>query len=265
MKEDKKKKIRLAVQIASFAFALFWLVLIIAGSNYVIHQICPYAVVCFGINGATLLNIGGLVMAGAIIFSLAVLVYTMFYGRRFCAWLCPLGSLQEWIYSIRSKKYRMKHRAPYYVDRRLAWIKYAILAVTSVLSVLGLGYLFIRLCPFYSLAMLPRLAIPGLVIIALIIVKSFFGEREWCRFLCPYAALMNVFQYLGELVGIRRKKIRRNLERCTDCGLCSLNCPMNINICESEYVHSPNCIHCGICTQKCPKPGTCTEECECEK
>jgi len=179
MKEDKKKKIRLAVQIASFAFALFWLVLIIAGSNYVIHQICPYAVVCFGISGATLLNIGGLVMAGAIIFSLAVLVYTMFYGRRFCAWLCPLGSLQEWIYSIRSKKYRMKHRAPYYVDRRLAWIKYAILAVTSVLSVLGLGYLFIRLCPFYSLAMLPRLAIPGLVIIALIIVKSFFGEREW--------------------------------------------------------------------------------------
>lgn len=265
MKSESTQLWRRVTQIVSFALSLGFLLLVIAGGRYVIHQACPYAIVCFGLNGGNFLLLGRLVMSGAIIFGFAVLVYSMFYGRRFCAWLCPLGSLQEWIFSLRGKKYRMKHRTPFYIDRKLAFLKYLILAVTVALTVIGLGYIFIRLCPFYSLSMLPRLAIPGLVILGLIGLKSFFGEREWCRFLCPYAALMNVFQWLGEVIGIRRKKIRRNLERCTDCGMCSLNCPMNINICASEYVHDRNCIHCGICTQKCPKPGTCSEECECEK
>jgi ferredoxin len=75
---------------------------------------------------------------------------------------------------------------------------------------------------------------------------------------------MNIFQWLGDTVGIQRKKIRRNLERCTDCGLCSLNCPMNINIAENEFVQDRNCIHCGLCAESCPKPGTYTEERECE-
>lgn len=265
MKSVSKQLWRWVTQIVSFALALGFLFLVIAGGTYVIHQACPYALVCFGLSSSNFLNLGRLVMSGAIIFGFSVLVHSMFYGRRFCAWLCPLGSIQKWIFSLRGKKYRMKHRTPYYVDRRLSFLKYVIMAVTALLSIIGLGYIFIRLCPFYSLSMLPRLAIPGLAILALIILRSFFGEREWCRFLCPYAALMNVFQWLGEVVGIRRKKIRRNLERCTDCGMCSLNCPMNINICASEYVHDRNCIHCGICTQKCPKPGTCSEECECEK
>jgi len=54
-------------------------------------------------------------------------------------------------------------------------------------------------------------------------------------------------------------------ERCTDCGVCNLYCPMDINIAESEYVNNPNCIHCGLCAQACPKPGAYCEERECEK
>ncbi|MBW6514931.1 MAG: 4Fe-4S binding protein [Candidatus Syntrophosphaera sp.] len=265
MKADTTQRWRRIVQILSFSLAGGFLALVVAGGSYVIHQACPYAVVCFGLSGSNFLNLGRLAMAGAIIFGFAVLVHSMFYGRRFCAWLCPLGSLQEWIFSLRGQKYRMQHRAPFYVDRRLAFLKYLVLAVTVVLTVIGLGYIFIRLCPFYSLSMLPRLAIPGLAVLGIIVLQSFFGERQWCRFLCPYAALLNVFQWIGELIGIRRKKIRRNLERCTDCGMCSLNCPMNIDICASEYVHDRNCIHCWICAQKCPKQGTCNEECECEE
>lgn len=257
------KKIRLIVQIIVLLLSLGFLVLVIRGGSYVIHQACPYAVVCFGMNGSSFLRLGSLVMSGAIIFGFAVLVYTMFFGRRFCAWLCPLGTVQELVFALRGKRYRMKHRSPFYVDRRLAFIKYVILLTTVVLSLVGLGYLFIRLCPFYGLSLLAKMIAPGVVITILIIVASLFWERVWCRFLCPYGALMNVTQWLGEVIGIRRKKIHRNLERCTDCGLCSLNCPMNINITEYEYVHDRNCIHCGRCTESCPKPGTCTEEREC--
>ncbi len=259
----RTQKLRRLTQIISFALSLGFLALIIAGGGYVVHQACPYAAVCFGLNGGNFLQIGKLAMAGAIIFGFGVLFYTLFFGRRFCAWLCPLGTLQEFIYDLRGRKYKIRHRTPFYIDRKLAFLKYLVLAITIILSLAGVNYLFIRLCPMYGMSLLPRLAWPALAVIAVIVLKSFFGSREWCRFLCPYGAFMNVFQWLGEVIGIRRRKVRRNLERCTDCGVCMLYCPMNINIQESEYVHDRNCIHCGLCADKCPKPGTYSEECEC--
>lgn len=260
----KKQKVRLLFQILGFAFSLAFLALVLLGGKYAIHQACPYAVVCFGLSQGNFISLWNTAMGLAIVFGFAVLVYSMFYGRRFCGYLCPLGSLQEAIFSLRSRKYRIKHRRPYYTERKLSLLKYLILGVNCLLTILGLNYIFIRLCPFYSLSLLPRLAWPGLILLGLIILRSFFGEREWCRYLCPYAALLNAFQWLGEKIGIRRLKVRRNLERCTDCGICSLYCPMNINLSESEYVHNRNCIHCGQCSEKCPKAGTCNEERECE-
>jgi len=265
MKASRTQIIRRVVQVTALAASLAWLVLTILGGRQIIHQACPYALVCFGLSGSNFLRLGNLAMSGAVIFGFAVLVYSMFYGRRFCAYLCPLGSAQEFVYLLRGRKYRVKHRTPYYMDRKLAWLKYLILLATVMLTAIGLNYIFIRLCPFYGLSLLGRLVAPGVAVMALILLKAFFGDREWCRFLCPYAALMNIFQWLGEMVGIRRRKIRRNLERCTDCGVCMLYCPMNINIAESEYVHNRNCIHCGLCADHCPKPGTYSEECECEQ
>jgi len=87
-----------------------------------------------------------------------------------------------------------------------------------------------------------------------------FTERFWCRFLCPYGALMNVFQKVGEWMGIKRRRMKRNLERCNDCGLCVLYCPMNLNLAEDEYINGADCIHCGLCAEVCPKPGTYSEE-----
>jgi polyferredoxin len=201
-------------------------------------------------------------MGAAIVAGMAVLVSTMFWGRRFCAYLCPLGSVLEAVYGLRSRKYKLRKRLPYFVDRKYAFIKYLILMLTLITSILGVGYVYIRACPFYALSRLPGLAIQGLVWLAIILVSGLFIERFWCRFLCPYAALMNVFQKLGELAGLKRRKVKRNLERCTDCGVCMLYCPMNLNISEAEYVHCPDCIHCGLCSDKCPKPGTYSEECE---
>lgn len=263
MKLDRTQKRRRIVQSVSFLLSLGFLGLVILGGRYVIHQACPYAVVCFGLSGWGFLKLGGAAMAAAIMFGFAVLVYSMFWGRRFCAWLCPLGTMQEFIYSLRSRKYRAKHQTPFFVDRRLAWLKYLILLATGGMTILGINYIYFRLCPFYGLSLLPRLIAPGLAVLALVFLKSWFGSREWCRFLCPYATLMNVFQWLGEVAGFKRSLVKRNLERCTDCGVCMLFCPMNINIAESEYVRDRNCIHCDLCAQSCPKPGTYSEEREC--
>ncbi len=252
------------IQILALLCSGVFVSLIILGYRQAIHAICPYATVCFGISPAGFFSLSIGAFWFTAIAGVAFLAHSMFYGRVFCGYLCPLGTMQEALFSLRSPKYCRSHRVPYFYETRFARIKYIILLITSMLSITGIAYIFIRLCPLYAISMLPRLAIPGLSVLILIAIAGFYLERFWCRYLCPYAALLNLFQMLGSFVGFKRRKISRNLERCVDCGICDLCCPMNLHITEQEFVQSCDCIHCNICAAKCPKPGTicCQKETE---
>lgn len=254
--KDITPRLRRVCQIALLIASLGFVAWTMLDGRLTVHHGCPYATVCFGMNKLAFLALWRTIAGIAAVLGLLVLVWTMFRGRSFCAWMCPLGTAQEVLFSLRSRKYRMRHQVPKFYDRRLAFIKYVVLAITLVTSILGIGWIYILACPMNALAMLPRIAVPGLLLLAVILVSAFFLERAWCRFLCPYGAIMNVFEWIGNAVGIKRRKIKRNLERCTDCGVCNLYCPMNIDLLADEYVHDPNCIQCGLCAQKCPKGKT---------
>ncbi|MDD2231051.1 MAG: 4Fe-4S binding protein [Candidatus Cloacimonetes bacterium] len=248
--------LREVIQSISLLSAAAFLIFIILGYKQAIHAICPYAAVCFGLGktGFLWMVVGAFWLTA--IASILILLHSAFYGRVFCGYVCPLGTFQEAIFTLRSTKYRRQHKVSFFYEQRFARLKYLIMLITMLLSIFGIGYIYIRFCPIYGISMLPKIAIPGFIVFLLIAIASFFLERFWCRYLCPYAALLNIFQWLGNMLGIKRKKIRRNLERCIDCGICVQNCPMNLNITEYEYVHSLDCIHCKICADKCPKSGT---------
>lgn len=256
----KTNSLQLRRHLVQLAFLLFfglWLLAVILAAKSSIHALCLYSTVCFGFSKVGIFSHAAGVFGSTVLISLAVLISTMFRGREFCAYICPLGTIQEAIFSLRSTPYRKQQTLSYIYENKLNKLKYFILVITSVLSIAGIGYIYIRLCPIYALSLSPRLAFPGLaVMLLLIILPAFFMNRCWCRFLCPYAALLNAFQGLGKLFGIKRNLIMRNLERCGDCGICNSCCPMHIDITAEEYVHSPECIHCYLCASQCPKPDT---------
>ena len=256
-KEGKRQILRHTIQLLFLLLSLaFFAGLIFFALPFTIHNICPYAIVCFGLSKNILIQYLGNPFALTIAFSFLILVLTIFCGRLFCSFVCPLGTMQEIIYALFGKKKRNRKQIPLYQERRFAPVKYLVLIITILLSLVGGNYIFIRLCPVYALSLLPDIAFSGLIVTLLIIIAGIFLERFWCRFLCPYAALMNLFMRLGQLVHFPRCKIHRNLERCNDCEICSLSCPMNINITEEEYVQNLNCILCFKCAEKCPKPDT---------
>ncbi|PKN74122.1 MAG: 4Fe-4S ferredoxin [Candidatus Cloacimonetes bacterium HGW-Cloacimonetes-3] len=244
------------MQILALLCSSVFVSLIILGYKQAIHAICPYATVCFGISPAGFFSLSVGAFWFTAIAGVIFLIHSMFHGRVFCGYLCPLGTIQEALFSLRSAKYSRSHRVPYFYEVRFAGTKYPVLLITSLLSIIGIAYIFIRFCPIYAISMFPRLAIPGLAVLTLIVAAGLYIERFWCRYLCPYAALLNLFQMLGSFVGIKRRKISRNLERCIDCGICEISCPMNLQITEQEFVQSNDCIHCNLCAAKCPKPGT---------
>jgi polyferredoxin len=86
------------------------------------------------------------------------------------------------------------------------------------------------------------------VILGATLSLSFFVERPWCKYACPYGALLgltNLFRVFG---------IRRNAATCKADGACSILCPMNIPVDSQNVVRDPQCISCLECTSEavCP-------------
>lgn len=258
-KNSTAQIIRLIVQIVFLILGLGILALVIITGKQAIHSACPYAAVCFGLNPAQFLRLSMQLFVSGVLLGLLILLSNLFIGRKFCSYICPLGTIQEGMFQLRNRKYRLKKKVPLYLERKLGVLRYIIMAVTIILAGTGLAYYYIQICPIYGLSRLPALATGALIVIGISLLGAFFTERFWCRFLCPFAALMNISQAVGKLFDLKRRLIRRNLERCNDCGACCLYCPMNINLLEEEYVTNPNCIGCGMCAEKCPRPGTINE------
>ena len=78
-----------------------------------------------------------------------------------------------------------------------------------------------------------------------VVIKNF-----WCRYLCPYGALLGMVSWLSPL------KITRNKERCIDCELCTKACPSSIKVHTATRVWSDECMSCLDCVAVCPVKDT---------
>jgi polyferredoxin len=75
-------------------------------------------------------------------------------------------------------------------------------------------------------------------------------KNIWCRYLCPYGALLGFFSLLSPV------KITRNATSCIDCELCTKACPSNIKVHTADRVWSDECMSCYSCVDVCPVKNT---------
>jgi len=146
-----------------------------------------------------------------LLFFLAPLVVALFAGRAFCAAVCPHGALQDLVL-LRPVK------VPLWVEQGLAPLPYLFLGGGLLLAATGVGFLICRWDPFVPLFRMSgsflMLSVGGVFVVA-----SMFIGRPFCRFLCPYGALLR----LAALVS--RWRVRITPTTCTQCRLCEHSCP----------------------------------------
>lgn len=187
--------------------------------------------------------------------------------KAFCSWICPIGSLFESVSWLGRKLGLPGHKQPWprrhlvlkILDWLLRSIKYILMIFFLYYILLGMSgeelaaYLQTPYMALADVAMLQFFLSPGtvfLTVVGIFLLGSLFGTNLWCRYLCPYGALMGVMGILG------LSRIQRDSNSCINCQACNRACPNWLPVAESRRVHSPDCHLCLQCVSACPVPGT---------
>lgn len=244
--------LRLGVLVAILAAAMWSHYQHIAVGQAVpsVHAVCPYG----GLESLqTWLTTGGLVskiLSGTLTLFFVTLVLTLLLNRSFCGMLCPFGALQELFGLILPRKLTMPPR----LDRVLRYLKYGVLALTTLLAWATATLWFSPYDPWAALAHISNpaelpLEFPiGTALLVLTVVGSLLFDRFFCKYLCPAGAL---YALIGKLSPYR---VKRHEAACIDCGRCDRACPVNIRVSTAQEVRSAECLHCAKCVNACPRP-----------
>jgi polyferredoxin len=176
--------------------------------------------------------------------------------KGFCSWACPFGLLSEHLLKIHYLIFNSGFKLGILPDKILRSIKYLILfffiwaifikmPVDSIERFISSPYNIIadiKMLKFFTQISITAFAIILGLILLSIVIPSF-----WCRYLCPYGALLGVISFLS------MGRIKNDPTKCSDCGQCEKACPGLINIRQNSSNYSLECSACLRCVNACPE------------
>ena len=185
----------------------------------------------------------------------AVLAMSAVLAKSFCSHLCPVGALSEWLGRLGARLLGRTWQPPRWLDLPLRSLKYLLLAffvwatwaamdVAGVRSFLDSPYN--RVADLKMLLFFARPSRTTVAVLGVLVVGSVLVRDLWCRYLCPYGAL------LGPLGRLAPFKVTRDAETCTDCRLCTKACPARLPVHAMARVASVECTSCLDCIAACP-------------
>ena len=185
---------------------------------------------------------------------IAFIAMSWVFRKAFCSWLCPIGTISEWLWQGGQEMFHKTWALPRWADVPLRSLKYILLGlfVWAVASMsaddlrafMGSPYGLVadvKMLDFFRAAGRTTIWVCSALVILSVVTRNF-----WCRYLCPYGALMGLVSMLSPM------RITRDPISCIDCGKCAKACPSLLPVDTALTIRTPECNGCLTCVSVCP-------------
>ncbi|WP_321297454.1 4Fe-4S binding protein [Marinifilum fragile] len=160
-----------------------------------------------------LFNPGYHIPLSALAFFVIPLVYTLFFGRTFCAGVCPLGAVQD-VFLLRPVSLKK------WLQKVLGLIPWIYLGLAILYAATGTDFIICRYDPFVGIFRFNATFFMFAIGAAFLLISVFIA-RPYCRFLCPYGAILNLVSRVS------KKHLSITPASCIQCKLCENSCPLD--------------------------------------
>ncbi len=193
--------------------------------------------------------------AGLVILCL-ILLTGLLLKKAFCSWLCPVGAFAEFLARLSHRLFRRRLKLPVWLDYTLMSLKYLLLlffgyAIFVTMTKLEISEFLVtpynKVADIKMLYFFTDLSTTSIWVLSILTILSFVLPYFWCRYLCPYGALIG----LVSLFSITR--VKRHEADCTNCGKCAAVCPSFLAVDLKTAVNSVECTGCLECVANCPE------------
>jgi polyferredoxin len=214
---------------------------------------------------AALMNLKYLIVTGhfprihpaAPMLLIAFLAISLAFRKAFCSWLCPIGTLSEALWKLGQRVFGRNRSLPRWADLSLRSLKYILLGLfgyaVSSMSAAAIGDFMegpygvvadVKMLNFFR-----YMSTTAAVFLMATFGLSLIVRNFWCRYLCPYGALMGLASLLSPA------RIRRDTDACIDCAKCARVCPSLLAVDKLVTIRSAECTGCMECVAVCPAEG----------
>jgi polyferredoxin len=185
---------------------------------------------------------------------IAFLLMSVVLKKSFCGWLCPVGTASETLWKLGRRVFGRNFKVSRWLDRELRGLKYLLLGffVFVIAWMPAEALRDFMAGPYGTIAdvkmlnLFRTMGVVGIAVLLWLVLLSALIQNFWCRYLCPYGALMGLASLLSPV------KIRRDTQACIDCGKCSKACPASLKVDQLVQIRSVECTACMACVASCP-------------
>jgi len=190
----------------------------------------------------------------AMVLFIAFMLMSLLLKKAFCSWLCPVGTLSEYLWKLGKRAFGRNLHTPKWLDIPLRGLKYLLLGFfVFLIGAMSAEAIHDFMSTPYGLVadvkmlnFFRDIGQTAAIVIGLLVLLSMLIQNFWCRYLCPYGALLGIASLLSPV------KIRRDPEACIDCGKCARACPSRLIVDQLVQIRSVECTACMACIAVCP-------------
>lgn len=193
----------------------------------------------------------------ALVIFMAVLLSALLFRKGVCGWVCPVGFLSNLCERL-GRGLGLAFCLPRWLTLSLSAVKYVLLGFFVYVICLAMNREAIDAfvaSPYNLLVdvkMLQFFMHPSsltLVVLTALLLFSIVVRNPWCRFFCPYGALLGLLAWIGPT------QVKRDETACIKCKRCSGACPSCIQVHSMAVIRTPECQGCMECVNVCPVNG----------